>query len=437
MLLGNCELKRKYDWAGLRLFRGLATHVIAELPEPHATLLLSQLRGDQPMSSVEAHPAVSLSLGTIYLGMDVHKDSITVAILPEAASTPTRVERLSYDLKKLRKFLDRIALDGELKCCYEASGAGYVLQRAMREWGYSCEVIAPSLIPKRAGVQRKHDKRDAAELARLYRAGELIVVRIPSEAEERVRDIVRLRETLQRELLKSRHYVLKFLARKGFVYREGKNWSVRHYVWLKKLQGSQSPLAVEDEFIFSELLALLEYKLQRRDELDRIVEKLALTPYLATAVSHLQCFRGFAVHAAMVLQTEIVDWRRFEKATQYSAYIGLVPREHSSGPRQRRGSITKAGNSHCRHIFIQAAWSYRHRPKISEELKRRQEGMPAWVVAHSWKAQQRLYKLFHAISRRKSPQIAAVAVARELAGFVWAVMRELPVQEETHQMQAA
>jgi transposase len=344
---------------------------------------------------------------------------------------------MSYDVHKLKRFLDRLASDAKLRCCYEASGAGYVLQRAMREWGYSCEVIAPSLIPKRPGVQRKHDKRDAAELARLYRAGELITVRIPSEAEERVRDIVRLRETLQREVLKSRHYVLKFLARRGFVYREGKNWSVRHYAWLKKLQGPHSALAPEDEFVFSEYLALLEYKLQRRDELDRIVEKLALTPFLATAVSYLQCFRGLAVHGSMVLQTEIVDWRRFQKATQYSAYIGLVPRERSSGPRERRGSITKAGNAHCRHIFIQAAWSYRHRPKISKELKQRQEGMPARVVAHSWKAQQRLYKLFHEIAQRKSPQIAAVAVARELAGFVWAVMRELPPQQEKPQAQAA
>lgn len=388
------------------------------------------------MSSAPAAKAALRSPSTIYLGMDVHKDSITVGVLPTEAKSPTRVDRLSSDFQKLRRFLDRVAREGELRCCYEASGAGYVLQRAMREWGYECEVIAPSLTPKRSGVQRKHDKRDAAELARLYRAGELVPVRIPSEAEERVRDIVRLRETLQREVMKSRHYVLKFLARRGFIYREGKNWSHRHFTWLKKLQGPASALSSEDEFVFSEYLALLEYKLQRRDALDRIIEKLALTPFLAMPVKRLQCFKGLAVQGSMVLQTETVDWRRFEKASQYSAYIGLVPREDSSGKRQRRGSITKAGNSHCRHIYIQAAWSYRHRPKLSLELKRRQEGMPASVVAHSWKAQQRLYRVFHEIARRKSPQVAAVAVARELAGFVWAVMRELPAQgEEKLQMQ--
>ena len=380
------------------------------------------------MSSALAGKAAIRVSSTIYLGMDVHKDSITIAVLPEGSPAPTKVDRFSADFAKLRRYLDRVAREGALRCCYEASGAGYVLERAMHEWGYECDVIAPSLIPKRPGVQRKHDKRDASELARLYRAGELTPVRIPSEAEERVRDIVRLRETFQRELMKSRHYVLKFLARRGFIYREGKNWTLRHFAWLKKLQGSASSLVAEDQFVFSEYMALLEYKLQRRDELDRVIEKLALEPYLALPVSHLQCFRGFAVQGAMVLATEIVDWRRFEKPTKLYAYLGLVPREDSSGPRERRGSITKAGNSHCRHVLIQAAWSYRHRPKLSLELKQRQEGMPASVVALSWKAQQRLYKRFHHIANRKSPQIAAVAVARELAGFLWAAMQNLPTE---------
>ncbi len=376
-------------------------------------------------SALKNSEAVSPST-TIYLGMDVHKDSITIAVLPEGARVPSRVDRLSADYGKLRRYLDRIARDGNLKCCYEASGAGYVLQRAMIEWGYQCEVIAPSLIPLRPGVQRKHDKRDAADLSRLYRAGELVTVRIPSEAEERVRDIVRLRETFQCELMKSRHYVLKFLTRRGFVYREGKHWTGRHLTWLRKLAADSSPLTTEDQFILVEHLALLEYKLQRRDELDKKIESLALLPFLAPSVKHLQCFRGLAVHGAMVLATEIVDWRRFENPGQLSAYLGLVPRERSSGSREVRGSITKAGNSHCRHILIQAAWSYRHKPKLSSELRLRQEGLPAAVIAQSWKAQHRLYKRYHHLSFRKSPQIAAVAVARELAGFLWSVMKDLP-----------
>lgn len=361
----------------------------------------------------------------LYLGLDVHKESVTIAVLPEGASAPTRVDRLPNDFVTLRRFLERMAQEGELRACYEASGAGYVLQRAMKEWGYRCEVIAPSLIPVKPGVQRKHDKHDATQLARLYRAGELTVVRIPSEAEERVRDVLRCREIFQRELLKSRHYILKFLARRGFVYRDGTNWSRPHLRWLEQLARESSPLAAQDLLVYREYLALFEYKLQRRDELDRQIEDLALTPSLAPVVKRLQCFRGISVHSAMVLATELVDWRRFERPGQLAAYLGLVPSEHSSGSRERRGSLTKAGNSHCRHVLVQAAWSYRHRPQISDHLRQRQQGQNPSVIAHAWKAQQRLHKRYNHLSYRKQPQIAAVAVARELVGFLWSVMQDV------------
>ena len=290
----------------------------------------------------------------IYLGMDVHKDSITIAMLPESAKAPTRLEKLPNDLPKLKKWIVRVARDGEIRACYEASGAGYVLHRAMREWGYACDVIAPSLIPKRPGVQRKHNKRDAADLARFYRAGELTAVRIPSEAEERVRDIVRCRETFQREILKSRHYILKFLARRGFAYREGTNWCTPHLKWLLHLTTDSSPLAPEDRLVFREYHALLDYTLQRREELDRQIEQLALLPTLAPMVQTLQCFRGISLHSAMVVATEIGDWRRFAHPRQLACYLGLVAKEDSSGDRIRLGAITKAGNTHCRHVLVQA-----------------------------------------------------------------------------------
>jgi transposase len=363
--------------------------------------------------------------------MDVHKDSITIAVLPAAVKTPTRVERIPNDLVKLKRLLERLARDGELRSCYEASGAGYVIHRAMREWGYHCDVIAPSLIPKRPGVQRKHDKRDATELARLYRAGELTAVRIPTEAEERVRDVVRCRETFQREVTKSRHYILKFLARRGFVYREGTNWKSGHLRWLQQLGSETSPLAAADRMVFREYLALLQYKLTRRDELDREIERLAELPTLAPIVGRLQCFRGISLHAAMVLATEIGDWRRFERPGQLACYLGLVSREDSSGNRERRGSITKAGNSHCRHVLVEAAWHYHHRPNLSAAIRKRQVGQPPSVVAHSWKAQQRLHARYMHLAYRKSPQIAVVGVARELVGFLWAVMQDAPVLSES------
>jgi transposase len=311
-----------------------------------------------------------------------------------------------------------------IRACYEASGAGYVAHRALTSRGHHCDVIAPSLIPTKPGVQRKHDKHDAVQLARLYRAGELTAVRIPTEAEERVRDVVRCRETFQREVLKSRHYILKFLARRGFIYRDGSNWSQAHYAWLRQLAAATSPLAVEDRRVFSEYLALLEYKLSRRDALDAEIAALALTPALAGTVQRLQCFRGIERHAAMVLATEIGDWRRFQGPRQLMAYLGLVPKEHSSGERERRGSLTKAGNTHCRHVLVQAAWAYRYQPKVGIALTRRQEGQDPRVIAHAWKAQHRLHTMYQRLAFRARPQIAVVAVARELVGFLWAVMQD-------------
>lgn len=370
-------------------------------------------------------------LSSIYLGLDVHKDSITIAVLPADAPTPLRVDRLPNDLPKLQRYLARLAREGTLRICYEASGAGFVLHRALRAWGYRCAVIAPSLIPTKPGVQRKHDRYDAAQLARLYRAGELTVIRVPTEAEERIRDLVRCRETLQRELLQSRHYLLKFLARRGRVFRAGKHWTQAHLAWLRELAGPASPLAGEDGEVLNEYLALFEYKLARRQALDHRIAALAEIPSLRTPVQWLQCFRGLQVHGAMVLQTELGDWRRFESPRPLMAYLGLVPREASTGARERKGSITKAGNAHCRHILIQAAWSYRHPPRVGPHLKARHQGQPATVLSHAWKAQQRLHRLYQHLAYRKQPHIAVVAVARELAGFLWAVMRQLEPTEPT------
>ena len=243
--------------------------------------------------------------------------------------------------------------------------------------------------------------------------------------DERVRDVVRCRETFQREILKSRHYILKFLAMRGFVFREGTNWYTPHPRWLQHLTTDGSPLACEDRLVYRECHALLMYKLQRREQLDRQIEELAELLTLKPIVQTLQCFRGISLHSAMALATELIDWRRFERPGQLAYYLGLVSREDSSGNRQRLGSITKAGNSHCRHVLVQAAWSYRHRPQTSVDLKRRQAGQPPAVITHAWKAQQRLHARFNHLSYRKRPQIAVVSVARELVGFLWAVARQV------------
>jgi transposase len=365
-----------------------------------------------------------MSTSIIYVGLDVHKESVTIAVLPAEAPAPTQVDRLPHEHRKLRAYLARLAQQGELRCCYEASGAGYVLQRQLTQWGYPCDIVAPSLIPQRPGHQRKHDRYDARQLARLYRAGELTVIRIPTEAEERVRDLVRCRATFQRDLLRTRQRVLKFLRRRGLVYARGKShWTQTHRHWLAALLASPTSagLGPEDATVLSEHLALLGYLEQRRAELDRQIAALALTPALQGTVGRLSSFRGLDTHAAVVLATELGDWQRFTTAGQLMAYVGLVPREDSSGPRERRGSITKAGNAYCRHVLVQAAWAYRHPPAVGAALRARQRGQAAGVVAHSWQAQQRLHRLYRRIAARRGAAVAVVAVARELVGFLWAV----------------
>jgi transposase len=372
------------------------------------------------MSSLTSSPM-------IWIGMDVHKDSVMLAVYVGTAKQPEVVEQLPNDLRKLKRFFDRWSRRGELRACYEASGAGYVLHREITAWGYHSDIVAPSLIPVRPGDRRKHDRKDASQVGRLYRAGELVTIRIPSAAEEEVRDLVRCRQTFQREILRSRHYVTKFLARRGLVYRTGTNWTQKHRVWLGALLGDDR-LGPQDRSVLGEYLALLDYKISRREDLDEQIEKLALGQAYKPLVERLRCFRGIDTLAAMTLVTEIGDWRRFDRPGQLMAYLGLVPSEHSSADRSRRGSITKAGNSRCRHVLVQAAWQYRSRPRLSLALKERQRGQPVEVIEHSWKAQHRLYKIYQRIGARKSSSIAVVAVARELVGFLWAVMHDLECQ---------
>jgi transposase len=372
-----------------------------------------------------------VSLSKIYVGIDVHKESITIAALLPGKRDPESVVKLEHDLRKVRRHLDRLAKHGEIAACYEASGAGYVLQRAMKEWSYSCEVVAPSLIPKRAGDRRKTDVRDAVDLARHYRSGDLVTVHIPTESEERVRDLVRCREAMQRNLLRARHQVTKFLARRGLVYREGARWHTKHMSWLSKLRKSEL-LEAQDHFVFDEYLSHLEYVESRRDALDAAIETAAQLPQYKSRVDRLLSFHGINIHTAMVLLTEVGDFQRFKSPRDLMGFLGLVPREFSSGERERRGSITKTGNSRVRHVLVQAAWNQSRRPgNVGYALKKRREGQPAHVVAHAMKARTRLYQRFAKLMARKGAPIAAVAVAREMSGFIWAVMRDdIPIAQQ-------
>ena len=363
-----------------------------------------------------------------WVGLDVHKDSVTAAVFRNRDPEPMRVDRVPYDLHKIRRYFQRLQAEGNVRACYEASGAGYVLQRSLAEWSVECHLAAPSLIPRRPGEHRKTDRRDAIKVGRDFRDDRLVLINVPPEEDERVRDLVRCRETFQREIIKSRHYILKFMRRRGFIYRDGDHWTLRHLNWIRQVL-APGTLADEDHVVLSEYLALLEYKLQRRDELDGRIEALALTPRYKPVVDRICCFRGFKAQAAMVIATELGDLRRFENPRQLMAYVGLVPSEHSSGDRRRLGAITKAGNARVRHILIQAAWQYRKRPAVGAPLRRRQSGQDPNVIRHAWKCQHRLYTLFHRLAIKKPTPVAATAAARELVGFLWAILRDIDVSK--------
>jgi len=352
------------------------------------------------------------------VGMDVHRDTIAVAVYVGEDREPLFERTLPNEFGKVRKVLHKWNVSYDLRCCYEASSCGYVLQRWLSDMGISCEIAAPSLIHVRPGDQRKNDRRDAKKLGKLYRAGELTMIHIPSEHEESVRGLVRCRETISREIRQSKNYVLKFLQVRGFVYREGDNWTDKHWRYLRSLSFDGV-----DEQVWREYLWLLEYKLSRLEELDKQIEEIAFSDAYRELVGRLRCLRGVDTQTAMVLASEVGDFSRFASADELMSFFGLVPGCHQSGNSSRRCSITKSGNSRCRHVLVEAAWNYRHKPRLSARLKARQSGQDLDVIGISWKAQHRLYKKFWSLSVRMPSSKAAVAVARELAGFIWAITR--------------
>ena len=354
-----------------------------------------------------------------YGGMDVHKETVSIFILPETGMEPIVERKIENDGVKIKKFFSKWSSSYDLRCCYEASGAGYVMQRLLAGMGVSCEVVAPSLILRRAGDRIKNDRRDARKLARLYRAGELTAIRVPSEQDESLRSLVRCRETIAKETRQSQQYILKFLRLRGIVWDGKSNWTKEHWRWLRGLR-----FECYDEIVWREYLTLLEYKISRLADLDVEIEKAAFSDLVRDQVALLRCLRGIDTRSAMVIVTEIGDFRRFATPGQLMSYLGLVASEDSSGEVQRRGRITKCDNWRCRRALVESAWKYVHKPALGKALKSRQAGQPVDVIRRSWNAQHRLYKKFHSVAHRKERCKAAVAVARELVGFIWAIMTD-------------
>src|SRR5467141_1533090 len=330
----------------------------------------------------------------IHLGMDTSMKEIVAGVLRPGEEMPV-VDRLPNDAEPIRRLIGRFPDRRLLSACYEAGPGGYELHRLLTSMGVACDVVAPSLIPKGATDRVKTGKRDSVRLALPHRAGLLTPVRVPSPAEEAVRDLVRARGDLLDDRKRMQQRLNAMLLRHGRIWR-GAKWTYAHRVWVDR--------QVFDEPALAEAFALYRGALDARE-------------------AGLAAYRGIAQLTGLTLAAEVVDWRRFASAPAFMGFSGLTPTEYSSGSRTRRGHITKAGPEGVRTALVEAAWAYRYRPAIGVTLARRQAGQSPQTLARSWKAQQRLHAKYKKMTARgKPPGVAVVAVARELAGFVWAEM---------------
>lgn len=357
----------------------------------------------------------------IWVGLDVHKESLSIAALRGDLERPMLEERLGPSERGLHSRLKRLGQEGRVRVCYEAGGFGYVLERKIRSWGHECDVVAPSLIPRMPGDRVKTDRRDALKLAELNRAGVLTRVYVPTEEDERTRSVVRARRALQRDAFRSQQRILKLLQARGHFYRgAGRHWGREFLRWLP-----QVPLAEEDRFLVMSYLAERDVQLQLMQSVVERVERLAGHERWAGPLGRLQCLRGVELVTASGLVVEIVDIERFEGPRQLMSWAGLDVTEFSSGERVSRGKITKAGNGEVRRLMIEAAWNNAYPPRVGMVLRRRMAGQPPEVVAHAVRAQHRLHATWKRLASH-NPKLAVTAMARELLGFVFALWRARP-----------
>ena len=357
-----------------------------------------------------------------YIGLDVHKETIAVSIAPQNSTEVRRYGIIGGTLDAMDKLVKKLAQENiELRLVYEAGPCGFVLCRHLRNKGIACDLVAPSLIPKRASDRVKTDRRDADQLARLYRAGELTTIHVPDQEDEAIRDLVRARTSAMTDQRQARNRLKGFLLRLGFRYTGKSSWNDAHKRYLSRLVMPQGP----QQIAFQEYLHAIDDATARLERLAKAVEDALAGWKWEPVVRALMSLRGVQVLTAMTLVAEVGDFSRFDDPRSLMHFFGLTPSEHSSSDKRVQGGITRSGNAHCRRVLTEAAWHYRLNPKVSEALQNRQEGQSKNVRQIAWKAQQRLHKRFQQLSAKKKSVVAATAVARELAGFVWAIACEV------------
>ena len=358
-----------------------------------------------------------------YVGIDYHLNSLSIAVMVESEKDFYQTVRLTNKDKVILRYMKKLSKDFEIKGCYEASGSGFAFQRKMAAWGYQCDVIAPSLIPRKKGNRRKNDFRDARDLAQNYAHDMLTIVCPPTEYEESVRSLVRCRLALKESEKRVKLQINSFLLSQG-LHWDGNNWTHQHRMWLHKLELGNPFL----HQVLNEYLGHMEYLQIRIKNLDAQIEEIAQSDIYAPSVKKLRAFKGIGTLAAMLLIAEITDFRRFGSPRALMAFLGLIPSEDSSGDKQKSGPITKAGNRRCRTQLIESVTHYVRKPCIGPQMKHDLSQVDAKTAHVAMKCMERLHKRYWAlVLKGKIRQVAITAIAREFVGFIWAMMQPEPV----------
>jgi transposase len=364
----------------------------------------------------------------IWVGIDAHKKTLVVSVLgPQGHHEQFSLANTAQDIAKFGRRLTRRPGVAEVRACYEAGTCGYTLQRRLQAVGVHCDVIAPSLIPRKPGERIKTDRRDALKLAELYRAGVLTTVAPPTPEQEAVRDLCRCREDVREDLGRCRHRLIKMLVRRGLVFNStSKLWSKAHRSWLQSLEFESDV----DRVVIAEYRMAIEQAERRLAAMDNQIEQAAQLPLYRDHIAWLRCFRGIDTTVAMIFISELHGVDRFDSPRALAAYLGLVPTMHASGDSTHRGRITKTGNGNVRRALVQASWQYRHLASVGPGLRARRQGQPEAVLTIADEANRRLTSRYRRlIARGKNPNKVVIAIARELVGFLWAALcRERDVQ---------
>lgn len=359
---------------------------------------------------------------TVYhVGLDVHKETVEMSVFRNRETEPEYEQKMNNEHRTIIHHLRRLQQRGEVQVCYEAGCMGFILHRALRDAGIECRIISPGKVPRRPGERIKTDRRDARNLAKLLRAGDATGIYIPTEEDEATRDFIRARDDVKLELKRSKQQLQKFLLRLGHRYETKRYWTGTHWKWMSDIVFSQ-PMHRETFETYCARIRELENRIALME--DRIIEIARSERYRET-VDLLRCFKGIDYLIALALVCEVGDFRRFPSAASFMAYLGLVPREHSSGEKRRQGGITKSGNGHLRRLLVESSWHYRYAAPPSKALISRRMGRRTEVIAYADKALHRLQRKFsRMLFKGKSSNAAVTAVARELAGFIWGMMND-------------